>query len=79
MPYSAREETQPDTQVAAAGAILVPYARFDAAQRCDAGRMKEMHTYSFFNDYSEGAHPRILDVLVRTNLDQEDGYGNDTL
>ena len=38
-----------------------------------------MLTHSFFNDYSEGAHPRILDVLVRTNLDQEDGYGNDTL
>ena len=79
MPYSAQEETQPDAQVATAGAILVPYARFDAAQRCDAGRMKEMLTHSFFNDYSEGAHPRILDVLVRTNLDQEDGYGNDTL
>ena len=33
--------------------------------------------YSFLCDYSEGAHPRILDVLVRTNLEQTDGYGLD--
>ena len=29
------------------------------------------------NDYSEGAHPRILDALVRTNLEQTVGYGAD--
>lgn len=33
--------------------------------------------YSFKNDYSEGAHPRILDALCRTNLRQEEGYGED--
>ena len=33
--------------------------------------------YSFKNDYSEGAHPDILASLVRTNLDQQDGYGED--
>ena len=33
--------------------------------------------YSFTNDYSEGAHPRILRALVETNLDQTIGYGED--
>ncbi|MDD3168167.1 MAG: aminotransferase class V-fold PLP-dependent enzyme [Eubacteriales bacterium] len=33
--------------------------------------------YSFLCDYSEGAHPRILDALTRTNLEQSDGYGLD--
>lgn len=33
--------------------------------------------YSFRNDYSEGAHPRILQALLETNLDQEEGYGED--
>jgi len=33
--------------------------------------------YSFLCDYSEGAHPRILDALTRTNLEQKDGYGLD--
>lgn len=32
---------------------------------------------SFVNDYSEGAHPAILEALVRTNLQQEPGYGDD--
>ena len=30
---------------------------------------------SFKNDYSEGAHPRVLEALIRTNLEQTDGYG----
>ncbi len=34
--------------------------------------------YSFKNDYSEGAHPRILDALVENNLHQEPGYGLDS-
>ena len=34
--------------------------------------------YSFKNDYSEGAHPRILETLLRTNLEQSEGYGKDT-
>lgn len=33
--------------------------------------------YSFKNDYSEGCHPRILEALTRTNLDQTVGYGCD--
>ncbi|WML48558.1 aminotransferase class I/II-fold pyridoxal phosphate-dependent enzyme [Neobacillus sp. PS3-34] len=33
--------------------------------------------YSFKNDYSEGAHPRILNALVESNFVQEDGYGED--
>lgn len=32
---------------------------------------------SFKNDYSEGAHPRILKTLVETNLEQAEGYGQD--
>ncbi|HYK73691.1 MAG TPA: aminotransferase class I/II-fold pyridoxal phosphate-dependent enzyme [Pseudoneobacillus sp.] len=33
--------------------------------------------YSFKNDYSEGAHPRILNSLIESNLEQEAGYGED--
>ncbi|MGL5381698.1 threonine aldolase family protein [Clostridium sp.] len=33
--------------------------------------------YSFKNDYSEGAHPQILESLVKSNLNQQDGYGED--
>ena len=33
--------------------------------------------YSFRNDYSEGAHPRILQALIDTNLEQTCGYGLD--
>lgn len=32
---------------------------------------------SFTNDYSEGAHPRILDLMLKTNLEQNTGYGLD--
>ena len=32
---------------------------------------------SFTCDYNEGAHPRILERLVQTNLDQQPGYGED--
>lgn len=38
-----------------------------------------MPKYLFFNDYSEGVHPAILDLMTRTNISQEEGYGNDTL
>ncbi|MBP3039576.1 aminotransferase class I/II-fold pyridoxal phosphate-dependent enzyme [Bacillaceae bacterium Marseille-Q3522] len=34
--------------------------------------------YSFKNDYSEGAHPRILNALIKSNLQQEEGYGEDS-
>lgn len=33
--------------------------------------------YSFKCDYNEGAHPRILEALSRTNLIQTEGYGLD--
>nr|WP_314458464.1 aminotransferase class I/II-fold pyridoxal phosphate-dependent enzyme [uncultured Clostridium sp.] len=33
--------------------------------------------YSFNNDYSEGAHPKILEAITRTNPDQNGGYGID--
>ena len=32
---------------------------------------------TFRNDYSEGAHPQILDALVRTNAEATCGYGRD--
>jgi threonine aldolase len=35
--------------------------------------------YRFFNDYSEGAHPRILERLAASNLQQMTGYGEDEL
>ena len=31
----------------------------------------------FINDYSAGAHPRILDAFAKTNLDNTVGYAND--
>lgn len=31
----------------------------------------------FNNDYSEGAHPKILERLVETNMEQTSGYGQD--
>lgn len=33
--------------------------------------------YSFKNDYSEGAHSRILDALKESNFEQSEGYGYD--
>ena len=33
--------------------------------------------YSFRNDYSEGAHPSILESLLKTNKEQTLGYGED--
>lgn len=33
--------------------------------------------YSFRNDYSEGAHPRVLQALLDSNLEQTCGYGLD--
>lgn len=34
--------------------------------------------YSFSNDYSEGAHPKILEALMTTNLTQHTSYSLDT-
>ncbi|MCT4631161.1 MAG: aminotransferase class I/II-fold pyridoxal phosphate-dependent enzyme [Firmicutes bacterium] len=34
--------------------------------------------YSFRDDYSEGAHSSILEALIKSNMEQELGYGNDS-
>lgn len=34
--------------------------------------------YSFNNDYSEGAHPKILEAMMNSNLQQNGGYGLDS-
>jgi threonine aldolase len=36
------------------------------------------YKHLFYDDYSEGAHPRILEALHRTNLQQEPGYVMDS-
>ena len=33
--------------------------------------------HSFKNDYAEGAHPRILEAIIKSNLSQQNGYGLD--
>lgn len=40
--------------------------------------MPTLQSYFFFDDYSEGAHPRILEAFSRTNLQQERGYAMDS-
>ena len=41
------------------------------------GHVLEVDMHQFRNDYSEGAAPAILDALVRTNVEQCPGYGED--
>ena len=36
-----------------------------------------MNRYSFLDDYSEGCHQSILDLMQQTNLSQQTAYGND--
>jgi threonine aldolase len=36
-----------------------------------------MAKYSFKDDYSTGCHIKILNMLKKTNLEQQDGYGED--
>jgi threonine aldolase len=38
-----------------------------------------MYKHRFFDDYSEGAHPRVLEILAASNLEQDAGYGDDVL
>jgi threonine aldolase len=33
--------------------------------------------YNFRNDYTTGCHPDILQALIKYNMDEEDGYGDD--
>ena len=35
--------------------------------------------FSFASDYTQGAHPAILDRLTRINLEQQPGYGEDSI
>ena len=37
----------------------------------------EKNMIYFNNDYSEGCHQKVLDALIRTNLEQTPGYGED--
>ncbi len=37
-----------------------------------------MNFHKFTNDYSEGAHPRILEAMINANLTQNPGYGLDS-
>ena len=32
---------------------------------------------NFSSDYQEGAHQKVLDALVATNMEQSSGYGTD--
>lgn len=36
-----------------------------------------MQKYSFKNDYGEGFHPQLIEALAKTNLEQQEGYGED--
>ncbi|WP_457577285.1 threonine aldolase family protein, partial [Desulfomarina sp.] len=36
-----------------------------------------MSKINLMDDYSEGCHPRILEILAETNLTQQEGYGED--
>ncbi len=36
-----------------------------------------MTKFSFKNDYSEGFHPQLIEALSKTNLEQQEGYGED--
>jgi threonine aldolase len=36
------------------------------------------YKYRFQNDYSEGAHPAIIEALAKTNMQQDEGYGLDS-
>jgi len=46
-------------------------------RKTERGAVQVMVKRSFADDYSEGAHPRILEALVRTNTSQQSAYGND--
>lgn len=43
----------------------------------DANVFAPKEKYSFLDDYSEGAHPQVLEALIASNGTQETGYGND--
>lgn len=47
------------------------------AKLYDKDNKPNIVAYSFKNDYSEGAHPNILEALINSNLVQQEGYGVD--
>ena len=71
----------------AASLVLFLIIRYDASMKrvfpkgaflhFDNKDCEVIHMYSFKNDYSEGAHPRILQALMDSNLQQCAGYGED--
>ncbi len=42
-----------------------------------ARRRRENGLIYFRSDYSQGAHPKVLEALIQTNLEHTDGYGLD--
>ncbi len=51
----------------------------DLKNKANIANFMSTYKYSFFNDYAEGTHPSILDIMGKTNLIQENGYGLDTI
>ena len=47
-------------------------ASLSIKKRRNRGRRAKM--IFFTSDYSAGAHPRVMDALVRTNTEHTDGY-----
>lgn len=53
--------------------------RYDGQPQIVDQAAHPMCRYRFMDDYSEGAHPRVLELLAATNLQQLPGYGADAL
>jgi threonine aldolase len=51
---------------------------FEALRPDEIVTLTMTYKHLFFDDYSEGAHPRIIEALQRTNLQQEPGYVMDS-
>lgn len=50
---------------------------YEAYRQINYNFFEEEKMLSFNNDYSEGAHKRIIDMLEKTNMEQTTGYGTD--
>lgn len=51
--------------------------RIGSAKMPDTSLLGVKEKYSFLDDYSQGAHPQLLEALIASNHTQETGYGND--
>jgi threonine aldolase len=49
----------------------------DDSRACSRYDGSTVTGHLFYDDYSEGVHPALLDALVRCNDDQQPGYGRD--